>query len=484
MRSTFYGFEIARSAIQASQAALDVVGQNVANVNTEGYTRQKVEQSAAFYVSDSDKYASVDTTEMGQGVNVDDITQIRNKFLDARFRLANSESSTENTSLSILKELENVLDETENDGLIDMISGFQADLESLSGKASNIEFKNLVRSSAQKVTETFNQYAEQIATIKEQQLYDLDIIVDDVNTTISKLDEVNTSIKNETIQGNVSNELLDMRNNYLDELSSYMNISVVNNEDGTVSVKSGDAYLLDAQSGTMAELDLSSDSYPITIMNTTDSSEFVISEGSIKGFLQVLNGKGTYAAADEEEFQGIVYYEQALDDLASSFSETFNDLNAFNGTDKPLFKSSDGGTITAANISISDEWLSDAGYITTTTNTTAEEGANDNILLMIHAMDTDTAITSGFTGTFEEFASSLMSDIAVDVGYATDISTTKSSITTSINNQRESVSGVSVNEETANMLTYQNSFDAASRLMTILDEALDTIINSMGRVGR
>jgi flagellar hook-associated protein 1 FlgK len=140
--------------------------------------------------------------------------------------------------------------------------------------------------------------------------------------------------------------------------------------------------------------------------------------------------------------------------------------------------------ITASNITISQAWLSDAKYITASTKTPAGSGDNDNIYKMIAALDNKQTISSNFTGTFNQFANSLMNDIFVDTSYYKDIASSSSIKLNSVMDSRESVSGVSINDEAANMMKYQKAFEASSRIMTVLDEALDTIINKMGIVGR
>lgn len=478
MSSTFYGIGIALSALQASQANIDVSGQNTANVSTEGYTRQSVDQSALTNSGISYKYAQSKTSAIGAGVSSDSIIQIRDQFLDLRYRKANSEYNTDNTSLSILSEIEDVFDESQTDGLNAMLTDFYKKLEYLSSNAGDIEFSTVFRSAAQKVTQTLNEYANQLSDIKDQELYDLNIVVDEVNTLLSKVNNLNTTIKSETLYNSVSNELLDERNLYLDKLSQYLNITVESNKDGSVSIKSGDEYLLNAQTAYKAELSIDSSSDDVKLMN--EASEFSVEEGQIKGYMQSLNGLGNYASGDEDTYTGIRYYQKALDDFAASFSSTFNTLNGdLIGEDKPLFEGS-----TAKDISISTEWSNNANYITASNNTDAEEGDNDNITRMINAMDSDQTISSIYTGTFEAYMTSLMSNVGIDVNYMTSLQKSSKLILTSIDTQRKSVSGVSLDEEAVNVIKYQKAFQAASRLMTAYDEILDTLIKSMGIVGR
>lgn len=475
MGSTFSGIETARSALAASQIALDVTGQNIANVNTVDYTRQSADLVSVNINTGINKFAPVSTANTGQGVRVAQITQIRDAFLDTKVRNANSQYATSNTVLTALADIEGVLDETTTDGLYAMLGEFYNRLEDLSNNAGSVEYASMVRSTAEKVTQVLNQYASQLNQIRGEQIASLEITTAEINTTIGKLNDVNAEIKDQTVRGNVTNELLDMRNSYLDTLSGYMNISVIAQSDGTIRVTStGDIDVLDS---TFA---VSTGGSQITI-NRTDSlgntTGFVPDNGEVRGYLDILNGAGTYANAGENTMTGLLYYQRALDNFAAAFAGTFNDLNTLDpASPKDLFT----GT-TAADIAISDAWFDDAEYITV-----ADSGTNDNIIRMINAMneDVDTALYPGITGTFEGYSAGLMSGLAVDVNYYKDISEMKGNILAAATNQRESIMGVSVDEETIKLTMYQRAYQAAARLMTVIDENLDTLINSMGIVGR
>ena len=103
---------------------------------------------------------------------------------------------------------------------------------------------------------------------------------------------------------------------------------------------------------------------------------------------------------------------------------------------------------------------------------------------MINSMKSENDITPVFKGTFGDFTTSLMSDIAVDVSYSKDMTRNSNLVLSSIIDQRQSVTGVSLDEEAVNMIRYQKSYSAAARLMTTLDETLDVLINRTGIVGR
>lgn len=466
MSGTFHGLEIAKSGLTAAQIAVNVANQNIANSKTEGYTRQSVTQTSVSAGMGPFQYATAETS-VGQGVTVSGIAQNRDAYLDTRYRNANSVSGTYSSTLSALQSIEGVLDETDTDGLNVALADYYSALQDLVNNDSGTEYMSLVRSAGEKVTDIINEYASQLEQIEEELSYDLSLTVADTNNLLAKVNELNKNIAVATVNGTDCNELLDQRNLFLDKLSGYVNITVETLTNGAVTITSGGTTLLDAASGTATTLSVGTSTAGAAIFDE-GGNEITFTQGSVTGILQALNGAGIYAGAGEETFRGVVYYETSLDNLAAAFADTYNTLNAANGD---LFAATDGsGTITAANIGISDDWKNSASFLDTSTTVPADMEA---------AMEASTSISSDFTGTFEEYASLLMGNIGLDTSYYSDMSAAKSSILESIQDDREAISGVSIDEETVNTIVYQKAYQAAARLMTVLDEMLDTLINGM-----
>ena len=393
MRATFYAFEAAKSGLTAAQAGLDVTANNIANQSTQGYSRQIVDQAATHPKLYRYKLAQNSVLSYDMGVDVKGIRQMRDQFLDLRYRSANAQNASVSKSLSILTDMENSLDETQTDGLNVMLQDFYAQLQTLSQNAGEVEFSSLVRSNAQKVTQSINHYAAQLSNISAQEMDSIGIGVKDVNTLLGKIDTINRSIQAAKLQNNSINELSDTRNIYLDQLSAYMDIAVTDHDDGTVSIKAGGQFLLDAPNNTVAAVTVAGSAGNVSI--AADGNAMALAAGSLAGSMQVLNGYGSYAGAGQSSFRGIPYYIASLDSLADSLGSTFNTIN---GTGKPLFTGS-----TASTIAISSQWLADANYITSTNDADQEAGKNDNILNFIEAMEENRNISSSFNGTFEDF---------------------------------------------------------------------------------
>ncbi|MDF2567471.1 MAG: flagellar hook-associated protein FlgK [Oscillospiraceae bacterium] len=487
MRATFYGFEAVRKALMTSQTALDVTSQNVSNVNTEGYTRQRVDISSLAISAGSSKFAPTRGSEVGQGADVSGISQIRDQFLDLRFRKQYSEYGKWDSKLAVLSDVDNVFDEVETNGLSVRFADFFKQLQGFSTNSESIESATVFRSSAQKIVEVFNQYSSMLSGIKDEHIYNLQTEIKDVNDTIQKVAQLNIQIKGQLVQGTAPNELLDARNLLLDKLSYLAGATFEFKDNGEVSVKIGDNYLLDSEkSNYINKLALETSGYPVSVKFTNGSSA-TVDKGTISGYLEGLNGKGTFGDAtnpSDDTNKGIMFFQMSIDALAKSFAESFNQVNDSTGV-KKLFAGDASGNITASSISLSQDWLKDAQFITKTTDTTGTgSGKNDNLLRMINLMNTKQNITPYFTGTFEEHIVSIMGDMAVEVDYTQDMKESSETVLNTIHNQRESISGVSLDEEGVNMIKYQKSYNAAARIMTVMDEMMDILINKLGIVGR
>lgn len=483
MRATFYGFEAVRKALMASQKALDVTSQNVSNLNTEGYARQRVDISSLSLDTGVSRFARAKGDSVGQGVEVTGVSQIRDQFIDARFRKESADLGMLSARLSVLTDIEDVFDEVGANGLSARLGDFYNQLQAFSLNAETVEFASIFRSSAQKVVEVFKQYSLRLSEIRDQHIFNAGTDVNDVNNTLKKIANLNFHIKGEYSQGCTPNELLDERNLLLDKLSRLIGASYEFKADGQVSVKLKDTYLLDSgKNNRICELTLDSSGYPVSVLVDGGKPAEII-KGSIAGYLGGLNGKGVFAPAGEDSTKGILYFQQSLDELARAFADNFNSINDPSGTDK-LFMGDPSGNITAGSIRLSQEWLDDAQFITESDVLPPQGGRNENLLKMLESMNEKKGITPYFNGTFEEFAVTLIGDMSVEVQYTRDMKEASEYILNTISNQRESFMGVSLDEEAINMVKYQKSYNAAARIMTVMDEMLDTLINRTGAAGR
>lgn len=586
MRSTFAGFTTAFLGMSASQRALEVTGQNIANVNTEGYTRQRLD-IASLNLRSGDFYNSNPNAKIGFGVEITGVSRIRDPFLDIQYRTQMSKLGTTDAHMDGYEKLADVLDETVMVGLRDAFKDLNSQLQALHANTGQKEYDSMVRSSAQNLLNLFREDAVRLQEVREDMVNEFrDTTVKDLNGILKNIAELNETIKNSHVLGNPALELMDQRDMLLDELSSYLPVTT-NYWDHEIApgvkVEELDIY---AAVGNRSFTLVSGNRYGKFEAETADSHEVQLSltdanfsrgdvyykddngnslpNGVLKGMLDILNKSGGF---DEPatDVRGIGYYEKSLDGMARELADLFNGLNQAvktnaDGTiaweyeeykgdptrqnengqyvdadgnliyrmvgdgkyelypggnvvmtqlftrkkdiqlvDRPLFTTLDDNTtgITALNIKIAEGWEKGRYGITASKVPVIENGeevigskANENVLKMIEAFNggREFSYQPGrdifFTGSFYDCFTNMENVLAIDQKGADNTLKNKINVINQTADLRDSISGVSLDEEGVNLLQYQQSFTAAARLMTTLDEALDKLINGTGVVGR
>jgi len=460
----------------AAQKALDVTGHNIANADTPGYTRQRLTTYAISPDSGSGVFASVVKGQIGSGVEIESVTQIRDEFLDRQYWNESTSLARWTVKSDVLQYMEDILNEPSDESLSGVVGEFFNKLQELVNNPESKEIRTLVRQNAVIVTDILHHYSAQMQELRNQQDYSIRVDVGQVNSYAQKIAALNEEIFRFELSGEKANDLRDRRNLLLDQLSELVDIGVREDSQGRVSVTIGGTKLVDYnQVNELALVDKPDGT--ADILWSHDSSPVVIRSGRLMGYLEMRDGVGPNTTGQNPAL-GIPYYMQQLDDFAAAFIQEFNETNA-------MGKLSDGitpGTVlftgsTAADIEISQEWKEDVFVITT--SSTGAPADNSNAIRFAALRDKQTSI-----GIFEEHIASIVSDLAVNASYSKDMMSNGYILLNAVNNHRLSVSGVSLDEEMANMVKYQQTYAAAARMMTAIDEALDILINRTGLVGR
>jgi flagellar hook-associated protein 1 FlgK len=580
MRPTFLAFQTAHRAIATSQILLDTAGNNLANVQTPGYTRQRVDINSVSNGGAIQRYKP-QTVTAGGGVEAKRVTRIRDQFLDARYRMQNSEDAKYAAIIAGLGDLENVMDQVSNEGILAEIANFKKALDPMLENPPSNDMAMVVRNAAQKVASLLNTYARNIENVRNQQIYDLkNVYVDtEFNSIVQNIAALNKQINEEIAHGNTPNELYDERDMLFDELSGLADIRINISPkwlSSSLKVEHVEVFIVDSTTGKQIDLIRDEAYNTLSLVQNADKTVSLninsafgnaglsdvtqyMTGGTIGGALNIINGKGAEfgnSINGDNLFRGTLYYEGMLDALAVNFARVLNDINEYNPknelprsikvsdpnndyssfpptpganpeynpTDpfydpkldssdttgayiddslynetmaehanerRDLFSTIDGSAIiTASNIRISQGWLDDPMHLTITQPGDTSEG--ENIGRMIVAIergfeffrDGDTNTQPIFNGTLEEYFTGVNATLGLDVSLYTNYSKTSETVMTTLFTARESVSGVNLDEEGVNLMAYQKSYNAAVRFFTVLDEAVNTIINQMGLVGR
>ena len=227
---TFGSFTAARLGIYASQSSLNVTGNNIANINTKGYTRQRMDL-VSLHSDGNIRYANSYNLNIGYGVLAEGVSQLRDPFLDIRFRDENSKVGSYEAKLDCLEQMASILDEvgkgTGEFGIIEaQFNDLLAQLENFNGNAGVDVYDTTVRGSAESLTKLFRDYAEGLKTVENNKLNQLKEDVKTVNSLLTRIRDLSEQIREAGIHGDKALELRDDRNVYIDELSAYMKIDV------------------------------------------------------------------------------------------------------------------------------------------------------------------------------------------------------------------------------------------------------------------
>lgn len=547
LRATFAGFSVARGALTASQKALDVTGQNISNVYTAGYTRQRLDQVSMSMGYGNYSYSNY-TAQVGNGVLITGISQIRDPYLDIQYRNQMANVGASDSKNSILEQVEGVFDETMKSSIKDAFSDLESKLLDLANSTGSELDDSIVRASMQSLVNIFHANATNLADKRDQITDDFENnSIRQVNALLKDIAELNKSIKNSQVLGYPALELQDDRNNKLDELASYIPIEIIRTDEklsSTEKVENVQVNILLNKNQKFERFTLidndkygsfeseTADKFTEVTLNhlqyngntvvtnpdgtpataetaitekTGDTVNIFIEGGTFKGTLDMLNSSGVFDG-DAATEKGLGYYEQAFDLLVDKFATVMNELNqkANDANGQPtgdggnLFTTNTGATsgFTAANIKINEDWIRGIVKLKAKQDPTSGSTQNDNINKFIDNLNKDqkfevpipgaTNTTSTiYTGNFYNYyVNTIESTLGIEQQSTKNLLDNHVTVINTIAQSKDQVSGVSLDEEGVNLMQYQQSFTAASRLMTSLDEILDKLINGTGVCGR
>ncbi|NBJ80752.1 flagellar biosynthesis protein FlgK [bacterium 1XD42-94] len=235
VRATFAGFSTALSAIQASQKRLDITGQNLANMNTAGYTRQQLQVSSLNYTNPISHYMNGSEISVGFGVHMDKVTQVRDPYLDMQYRNQMYRSGYTDSMQTSLDQLSEFLDETSIEGIRQAFDNVQSSLENMSDPSHVVNpiYESELRSRMQALTNLLNEASRKLDEAEQAEYSKLsgkgtseNGSVEQINDMLRQIGDLNRQIKRNQIHGQPSLELMDERNMLLDQLASYIPIEV------------------------------------------------------------------------------------------------------------------------------------------------------------------------------------------------------------------------------------------------------------------
>jgi flagellar hook-associated protein 1 FlgK len=463
--SGFSSLNTATTALRAQQRAVDVTGQNVANVNTDGYSRQRAELRSIGANTVPAMYAV--SNGVGGGVTADQVTRIRDAFLETRAQGEHAASARLTVESNTLTQVEDAFREPGTTGIQSMLSSMWSGFDAVQNAPANLAARSQLLERAETLASGVRTTSATLEGQWTSTRESLGALVSDVNAAAQSIAELNKAIRTATQAGLPANELTDQRDVLVLSLSDKIGATSVAGEYGSVNVAVGGTSLVAGVGALTLRLEGSTSARGVA----TDRPRILTSPGS-----SVLQVDGTAAGQLSALSTTIPGYLGELDDFATSLAAAVNtqhgrgsDLDGVAGGE--VFGRTDGKPLTAANIRV---LISDERKLAAASTAGASlDASNADALSQL-------GTTSGLDASYRKVITAL----GVQSSVSSRNVSIQAVITSQVDDDRESVSGVSLDEEMTNMLAFQHGYAAAARMITTIDEMLDVLINRTGLVGR
>ena len=478
--SSFSSLSVALSSLYAQRRGLDVTGQNIANANTEGYSRQRVDLAAIGAPAVPAMWSTWQGA--GGGVSVQGLTSMRDAFLEARGRDAHSQLSFVSTSSQTLDQIQQLFPEPGPNGLQANLSKLWSGFADLANRPGDGAARTQLLQSATGVANWLNQANTALASQWSAMNDRITTLSSEVNSAAKGVADLNQAIQQATQAGLPANEMVDQRNLLALKLSDMVGATARAGQNGMLDILVGGGSLVLGNvvqtvgvSPTPARLDAVTPAAQVQLVWTKDGQPLSVSSGQAGAILNGLNNV-------------LPGYSTRLDTVAANLASVVNaqhaagfDLAGIPGT--ALFSSGPiVGPITAANITVA---ISNPSLLAASGIAPAPIPPS---LIPVANLDGSNATKLANLATLVSGPDVIYRQLVVDLGVATQASSrqvdSQKAITTQMDGARDAAAGVNIDEEMTNMITFQRGYEAAARLMTVVDSTLDTLINRTGLVGR
>jgi flagellar hook-associated protein 1 len=447
--STFMGLETSLRGLLAQQQALDVTSHNIANASTDGYSRQVavLVASPAYTIPGVSSHPS-SSGQIGTGVDVASYQRIREGFLDVQLRAQTMLQGQAQATQDGLQQVQLAFNEPSDSGLNSLLSAYWSAWQDVSNNPEDMGTRQSLAQAASSLADGFTSLSSQLTTMQSQTAQNVTDTISEVNSYGTQIAQLNAAISKSEVVGDTPNDLLDQRDLLLDKLSAIGNVATTNGSNGSIEVSFGGASLVtDSTSATLAESDMTG-----------------LSSGKLQGLITLRDTT-------------IPGYQSQLNTIASTLISNTNTQSAagfdLTGTAGGTFFTGTG----AADIAVNPALISNPALIAA--SSTGQPGDSGNALAMAD-MQSSPLIGSS---TIDAAYTQLVTQVGADVQQANNQVSTSDALVNALSNQRQSVSGVSLDEEMTNLIKFQRGYQASARALSAMDSMLDQLINRTGRVG-
>jgi flagellar hook-associated protein 1 FlgK len=475
--------EIAKGALVAQQKAMTVTGQNIANVNTPGYSRQTV-------LLQSIASPSSGKIQIGMGVQINSVAQYVDQFINRTISQKMSSLNEDESKATILSQIETIFNEATDQGLSQLIDEFWSAWQDVANNPGGTTERTALLEKAELLSEQFNSLREDLTQIKSNMNLSLQASIGELNTTSQGIADLNAKIVAEESSGTTANDLRDQRAQLVEKISELVGNVYLEDDKGSLTVLTSNGIMLVDGN---RNYELSQDGDNIYWNNIQSDISKRLVGGKIGAFLDVRDEIIPEYMANLDELAGTIIY-QVNDLHYSGFG-----LNDSTGL-KTFFVPNPGDDYSthtpgatfagaAGYIALSSDVKGNPDNIAAAGVSGGAPGDNENSL-KISALQTDATIqikkwlyedrgqtisSNLETGTMNDYYQAFTGDIGLSVQEFTQKQDYNQALLDNLSTLRDSVSGVNLDEEMTELMKIQAAYQAAAKLVTTADEMLQSL---------
>lgn len=459
-------FDIGKRSMMNSQTGLQTVAHNIANKTTEGYSRQRVEQVTAVPIQEG-------RLQLGMGARPAAVTRVNNPALDKQIQVESGKLGFADGNAEAMARVEQVFNEQQNKGINQYVSDFFNSWRELANNPESVTTRTMVKESGVALAQDFKRINDQLLGVQKDVDTQIEMHVSDINKMAKEIATLNEKVAQAEVQGIPANDQRDRRELLMKNLSEKIEVKFAEGDNGIINVTTaGNAMLVTGFDGHELQVmrDPRTDRNQIFYKDSQYSTPFDVTKriktGALGGIIKVRDG----------------YIEEVksnMNKLAENIASEVNNAHV-EGLDRKsrpggmFFVLESGSRSVMEGLKVADEITGDVGRIASAAR---DRAPGDNTVAHVIANLQYREIMDDGNATLDDFYASNIGQVGVIANQANKSKEVQGNVVQQLNTLRDSVSGVSLDEEAVKMIEYQKSFDASARVIRTADEMLDTVLN-------
>jgi flagellar hook-associated protein 1 FlgK len=443
-------FNISTRSLDVYRKALDVTAHNISNADNKNYTRQVSNVSTAF----PDK---MDGFIWGAGVKMDSVERVRNQFIDNQLRESKQDNSFFEKQSILLGRVEQIFTEPTEYGLSELMTSFFNSWGELAVSPNSTALRENVIARAESISTRVDTIHRNLETTQREVFDEFNSKINSLNTILSKIHDLNVQVAQQVEAGYQPNDLLDSRDALIDEVNNLVDAKVAFDSSGSANISISGVLAVDLSQH--VEFKVTAANGKLGLSTLQDYKLPEIHGGEMGALADVYSGK-------------IPDYINKLDDIITTLFNTVNEIHSSGYTidDPPQTGLNFFSRYVDGKLQINSEILEDPDKMAVSADGTS---GNGDLALQIADLNNQLVLNNN---TFIESYSSLISKIGNDTAKSQNLSSSTELVLQQLESQRSSYSGVSIDEEMANVIKFQRSYDASAKLISVADQMLQTLL--------